>query len=115
MLITNIVSRDCPTKPQVPCFNCGQTGHRKNECTNEAVLICRNCDAEGHVGKDCPKKKDWSRVTCRNCNEKGHSQVKCPQPPKEEGDGGADNYNSATAQVVEEYVDSGATVGGDGW
>ena len=55
---------------------------------------------EGHTGRECPKPRDYSRVTCQNCGEKGHTKVRCKQPPKEEdgegfgsgnaGQGGAD-------------------------
>lgn len=76
------------------CRNCGEEGHRKNDCVNERVIQCRNCDVWGHTGRDCPQPKDWSRVECSNCKEKGHTFKRCPLPPQEApaeeegGDGG---------------------------
>jgi hypothetical protein len=36
------------------------------------------------LGKECPKPRDYSRVTCQNCGEKGHTKVRCKAPPKPE-------------------------------
>ena len=54
-----------------------------------------NCDAlNDHDTRECPKPRDYSRITCRNCNEKGHTVKRCPKPVVEDeaegvsGDGG---------------------------
>jgi hypothetical protein len=44
------------------------------------------------VGKDCPKPRDYSRVTCQNCNEKGHTKVRCKAPPKQEEPADVDGF-----------------------
>jgi len=49
------------------CFNCGQEGHRKDECPE-------------------PPKERKPRG-CFNCGEEGHSKADCPNPAKEGGDG----------------------------
>jgi len=46
--------QSCPEPPKPrPCFNCGEEGHSKAECTNERVEreftgTCRLCEQVGH-------------------------------------------------------------------
>lgn len=91
---------------------------------------------EGHVSRDCPKPRDWSRVTCQNCGKTGHTKVRCKEPPKEgeesfaagEGFGGesgaaGDDTNATEKANDKANDDFGAndtsnvkeTSGGDGW
>jgi len=41
--------------PLSRCFNCGQTGHTKDVCTNPPK--CYNCNATGHISTSCPQPK----------------------------------------------------------
>src|SRR5450756_1587993 len=87
-------SRDCPQGGGggSACHNCGEEGHRKQDCTNPRKIVCRNCDAEGHESRECPQPKDWSRVKCSNCQEMGHTKVRCKKPIAAEEDGDAGGY-----------------------
>lgn len=69
------LARQCPTAPSSGggCFNCGQEGHTKADCTNERVArpfsgTCRLCQVEGHTARDCPTKP---AEKCRNCGKEG--------------------------------------------
>ena len=52
------------------CFNCGEEGHRSNECPNPRKPReggggggkCYNCNGEGHLSRDCtePRKREFS-------------------------------------------------------
>lgn len=58
------------------CFNCGQPGHAKIDCTNPAVErpfdgSCRHCEAPGHRAKECPLKP------CSKCHGEGHTSATC--------------------------------------
>jgi len=69
-------ARDCPDKPEGggggltgECFNCGQVGHNKADCTNERVErpfegTCKLCDQQGHRAVDCKSRRivNWSGV-----------------------------------------------------
>ncbi|KAK4448243.1 hypothetical protein QBC34DRAFT_301591 [Podospora aff. communis PSN243] len=51
------------------CFNCGEDGHMKSECTKPRVERtpqgpCRHCNEEGHYARDCkaPRKIDRSHL-----------------------------------------------------
>lgn len=57
------------------CFNCGQKGHRKEQCQNERKIICFACGAEGHRSSECTKK-------CEFCNKPGHNKFKCLERKK---------------------------------
>lgn len=81
------MSRQCPTAPSFgggaggECFNCGQEGHNKAECTNPRVArpftgTCRLCQAEGHPAAQCPDKPP---VQCRNCKQAGHMAKECKE------------------------------------
>lgn len=110
-------AKDCPeAPPPMTCRNCGEEGHKAQDCPNERVMICRNCDKPGHMSRDCPEPKDWSKHTCRNCGEKGHGPKRCPQPPKED-DGGFGRSDSGFGEG--NFGDSAAadTTGGKtgGW
>ncbi|KAI9818739.1 MAG: hypothetical protein M1826_001327 [Phylliscum demangeonii] len=58
------------------CFNCGQTGHNKADCTNPRVFTgtCRVCNEPGHMAADCPSKP---AMVCKNCNKEGHKASEC--------------------------------------
>ena len=36
------------------CFNCGKTGHMRNECEEET--LCFTCKGRGHISRQCPQK-----------------------------------------------------------
>ncbi|KAL8409633.1 hypothetical protein RB594_007909 [Gaeumannomyces avenae] len=59
------------------CFNCGEAGHSKADCTKPRVFdgTCRVCNKEGHIGRDCP---DRPPMQCRSCGEDGHMSKDCP-------------------------------------
>ncbi|KAL9580602.1 MAG: hypothetical protein Q9212_004397 [Teloschistes hypoglaucus] len=75
---TGHFARECPQKPEGfgKCFNCGQEGHNKAECTNPRVFsgTCRVCQKEGHAARDCP---DKPAPVCRNCKQEGHVTSEC--------------------------------------
>ncbi|KAL8734084.1 MAG: hypothetical protein Q9181_003329 [Wetmoreana brouardii] len=75
---TGHLARECPQKPEGfgKCFNCGEEGHNKAECTNPRVFsgTCRVCSKEGHSARECP---DKPAVVCRNCKEEGHITSEC--------------------------------------
>lgn len=61
------------------CFRCGEVGHNKTDCTNEAVERaftgeCRTCGEQGHRAADCPYK---APEMCRACGVEGHKAQDC--------------------------------------
>ncbi|KAF7914885.1 hypothetical protein BELL_0029g00140 [Botrytis elliptica] len=67
-----------------PCYNCGEEGHTKAECTNPAVAreftgTCRICEQSGHRASECPSAPP---KLCNNCKEEGHSIIECKNPRK---------------------------------
>src|SRR3954471_8716933 len=66
----------------VRCYNCGEVGHRRNECKLNQKK-CFKCEEVGHVAADCKKKI----VTCYNCGEEGHISPQCPKPKKNQAGG----------------------------
>ncbi|KAL8657231.1 MAG: hypothetical protein Q9226_002126 [Calogaya cf. arnoldii] len=75
---TGHLARECPQKPEGfgKCFNCGEEGHSKADCTNARVFTgtCRVCSKEGHAARDCPDKPP---SICRNCKQEGHMLSEC--------------------------------------
>lgn len=89
----NTILRDGVNKSK-GCFNCGEEGHRINECPqpkkireNNRSMKCFNCQGEGHRSNDCtqPKKARENRcsIKCFNCNEEGHKNSECTKPKKQ--------------------------------
>ncbi|KAJ5532710.1 hypothetical protein N7494_009262 [Penicillium frequentans] len=83
-------ARNCPNEvpdyssyPQQSrgCFNCGQEGHSKAECTEppKSFSACFNCGEEGHSKADCTQPRKFSGA-CFNCGEEGHSKTECTNP-----------------------------------
>ncbi|MCJ1393302.1 hypothetical protein MMC18_006174 [Xylographa bjoerkii] len=58
------------------CFNCGEEGHSKADCTNPRVFTgtCRICEKQGHPAAECP---DKPADICRNCKKEGHKVTEC--------------------------------------
>ena len=48
-----------------------------------------------HTGRDCPKPRDYSRITCSNCQKTGHTKVRCKEPLKEEEEDADNGYGGA--------------------
>lgn len=63
-------ARECPDKPASggltgACFNCGEVGHNKADCTNPAKpMVCKLCKQEGHKAAECTSRRmpDWTGV-----------------------------------------------------
>ncbi|KAF6817640.1 zinc knuckle transcription factor [Colletotrichum sojae] len=73
---------DCtePPKPfEGTCKGCGQGGHMRRECPDAPPMTCRICNEPGHMRRDCPQKPP---ELCRNCHEEGHAVVDCKNPRK---------------------------------
>ncbi|KAJ5949563.1 Zinc knuckle CX2CX4HX4C [Penicillium verhagenii] len=64
------------------CFNCGEEGHTKAECTEPRKLTgaCFNCGEEGHSKSECTKPRVF-KGECRLCNQEGHPAAECPERP----------------------------------
>lgn len=75
------IARECPDKPEGggltgECYNCGEVGHNKADCTNPRVErpftgTCNACGEEGHSARSCPKAK------CKLCKQTGHKAADC--------------------------------------
>ena len=48
---TRMRSRSRSPSPNARCFNCGKSGHWRDECTGK--LTCFQCNKEGHMARDC--------------------------------------------------------------
>ncbi|KAF2743756.1 hypothetical protein M011DRAFT_210519 [Sporormia fimetaria CBS 119925] len=73
-------ARECPDKPAGgltgECFNCGEVGHNKADCTNAKVDrpfdgTCNLCSEQGHSARNCPQQ------VCRLCKQTGHKASEC--------------------------------------
>ncbi|KAJ5779660.1 transcriptional regulator family: Zinc finger CCHC-type [Penicillium paradoxum] len=63
------------------CYNCGQPGHNKADCTEPRKMgACFNCGEEGHSKAECPKPRVF-KGTCRLCEKEGHPAIDCPERP----------------------------------
>jgi cellular nucleic acid-binding protein len=50
----------------------------------------------GHFSKECPKPRDYSRVTCNTCGEKGHTSTRCKAEKPETIDAEDGGFNDAS-------------------
>ena len=52
------MSRDCPQKKKMTCYNCNEEGHMSRDCPSgggdRKPMSCYNCNQEGHMSRDCP-------------------------------------------------------------
>ena len=55
------MSKDCPDRGPMKCFNCNEEGHSSKDCTKAET--CRICKEEGHISPDCPKKDETRTIT----------------------------------------------------
>jgi len=93
--------RYCKSKKTIKiktCFDCGETGHNANECTNkEETFNCRYCDKEFetqkgaifHENVHCKNKNVnayKSSVTCYRCGRDGHKLTDCYAKTDVDGD-----------------------------
>ena len=81
--------KSCKTKKLAKtCFQCGETGHCANECSNkEETFNCRYCDKEFetqkgatfHENVHCKSKslKGNKSNSCSRCGRVGHNATKC--------------------------------------
>mmetsp|Transcript_16736 Transcript_16736/g.21332 ORF Transcript_16736/g.21332 Transcript_16736/m.21332 type:complete len:254 (-) Transcript_16736:147-908(-) len=57
------------------CYNCGNAGHTRFECIEEAKEPkCRECGELGHIKTKCPNR------LCYNCLKRGHTSRNCTKP-----------------------------------
>lgn len=108
-------ARDCPKPGE--CLSFSPPTHLPKLYLTAGEEICRNCDSDQHISKDCPKPRDYSRVTCRTCGQKGHTSVKCKEPPKDDTDnagfGAAETFGDAAGENdMNGFNDGGIAVGG---
>ena len=54
----------------VVCYQCGESGHSGNKCSN---TICDNCNKPGHVASDCTGPRRARYIDCHRCQMLGHT------------------------------------------
>merc|ERR1712021_222411 len=70
-------------RPKKGCFKCGEEGHSKADCTNEAKdgggdkRGCFKCKSQDHMASECELPD-----TCRKCKKEGHMAADCELPDK---------------------------------
>lgn len=55
----------------IKCHNCGQVGHRMNDCSERPRPVCHLCAGRDHEAAACPN------VTCFRCGDFGHHSRSC--------------------------------------
>jgi len=88
-------------KSVVTCFQCGETGHYANECSNEEIFNCRYCDKEFETQKGAIfheniycKNKNINKTkntiakknSCYRCGRSGHYTNECYAKTDIDGD-----------------------------
>lgn len=70
------------------CYHCRSTGHRLNECPNNAEKLgkCYKCGSAEHTSKECQSKLKgadaYRFADCFVCGQTGHLAKACPDNPK---------------------------------
>ena len=67
-----------PGKKNLICFNCGEPGHKSNNCITklQSKLWCNTCKSQTHNDRSCRKQKSHEAVKqsqCKSSNDKEHS------------------------------------------